>query len=399
MSGQANLPGLKRSIKKAETAAKRKEIESSASPAFGKRKRDDTDPHQNPPKSKRDERGLRQTMAHQSEEPVVDIDLANPSDPEDTDGHKALTFAQFERYMEREVKGHIVAIEADLSEKIGAVNDKVAANSFEIESLQRKFQSIQESGGPERNTLQKKFLFARRCLRIWPIRGKDEQELWQEVGNFIHGVLKVPASEIGEENIEEIRRTRKARSGALIQDEVIVVFADSDLRDSVSGYARNLAECRDKNNKPTAGIRIEVPVHLRGAFKLLESHGRLLRERYGEELKRHIKFDDYEESFYLSVKLPDEESWRRISPAFAHRQLEAIENDSETKQRLAGLPTVSGRPPIPLRQNGSQWSDTSSGNSQRTDSWPFQSSSSSSASSGYGNGSHPRRPRWGASKK
>ena len=86
-------------------------------------------------------------------------------------------------------------------------------------------------------------------------------------------------------------------------------------RDLVARLAPNLAKAAPIGGlRP--GIRLEVPRNLLPTFKLLERHGHLLRGRHGPELKRHIKFDDAEQGLVMDVKLPGEDEWVRMTPAF-----------------------------------------------------------------------------------
>ena len=51
--------------------------------------------------------------------------------------------------------------------------------------------------------------------------------------------------------------------------------------------------------------------------------GTRFRARHGAGAKRHIKFDDYEGSLYVNVKLPGDTNWTRISPSMASEDLAA----------------------------------------------------------------------------
>ena len=43
------------------------------------------------------------------------------------------------------------------------------------------------------------------------------------------------------------------------KSEVLVIFADIEPRDLVASYVRNVGQFVDKSNKPTAGLRPDVP--------------------------------------------------------------------------------------------------------------------------------------------
>lgn len=101
----------------------------------------------------------------------------------------------------------------------------------------------------------------------------------------------------------------------------------------MASHAKNLAEEIDREGKPLAGLRLEIPDCPRGTFKTLESHGYALRQRYGPTLKRHIRFDDYAKDLYLNVKLPGEEEWMKILPDFASREQRESEQSSMDGRR------------------------------------------------------------------
>ena len=119
----------------------------------------------------------------------------------------------------------------------------------------------------------KKYNLARRALRI---AGKNEDQMWNAVRSFIHETPRVSSSEVDDTKIESIRIIRSGRPGGIIWDKAVVVFFDPDIRDLVSGHARNFSVMVDANRKPTAGIRTEVPYHLKAVFKMLNDHGRML---------------------------------------------------------------------------------------------------------------------------
>ena len=68
-----------------------------------------------------------------------------------------------------------------------------------------------------------------------------------------------------------------------------------------------LAEYRDSNNKPTAGIRLDIPAHLMGRFKVLESFGFALKRRHGQSFRKHIKFDEFDSTLFIQVGIRKEE--------------------------------------------------------------------------------------------
>ena len=83
--------------------------------------------------------------------------------------------------------------------------------------------------------------------------------------------------------------------------EVVAVFEDSYSRDYILMRGPMLSEYRDAKMKPTAGIRLDIPNHLMGVFKTLESFGFALRRKHGGQLKKHIKLDEFSETLYIQV--------------------------------------------------------------------------------------------------
>lgn len=69
-----------------------------------------------------------------------------------------------------------------------------------------------------------------------------------------------------------------------IQNEVMIRLKTVKERDYVQSFAPNLI------GNSGAGIRLDIPEHLQGTFKLLEGHANRLKARYKEGVKRSIKF-------------------------------------------------------------------------------------------------------------
>ena len=90
------------------------------------------------------------------------------------------------------------------------------------------------------------------------------------------------------------------------------MFADSETRDRVASYARNLGAFVE-GGKPTATFRHEVPTHLGGVYKTLLQYGFKMASRYGKDFKRNIRYDDVALSFCIDVLLPGAASWVTVS--------------------------------------------------------------------------------------
>ena len=98
------------------------------------------------------------------------------------------------------------------------------------------------------------------------------------------------------------------RRWSKIRNELIVTFAKREQRDTVKSYARELAAA-----KGTAGLRLEVPDHLKGHHKILEEHAYAMIELYGKEVKRNIKFDDRANDLMMDIRLPHSNKWHNIT--------------------------------------------------------------------------------------
>lgn len=136
--------------------------------------------------------------------------------------------------------------------------------------------------------------------------GETEKEMWQNLQGFLRTKLRIPTSEISETDITSIRRVRIGKGrGRPPVGEVIVVFVDVDTRDRVCLYARNLSQFVDGAGKPTASVRMYIPTHLGGIHKVLMQYGYNMREKYGPEFKRNIRFDDAETTLCIDIKIPN----------------------------------------------------------------------------------------------
>ena len=192
-------------------------------------------------------------------------------------------------------------------EEIKEVKEKVTVNSINIEKLfdlrktdrdglvkkveeivENKFQSEERQGSSTRGPSsvqaekERQFLLCRRSIRIWPISEVGEMDAG--VRNFLKRYLKVPevmADGVELEHFERLAQPRRSK----VHKEVLVRFANSQTRDTIQSFATNLA-----GTKGVAGLRMEIPDHLRGLFRLFESHGAALRTKYGQ-VRRSIRFD------------------------------------------------------------------------------------------------------------
>ena len=128
---------------------------------------------------------------------------------------------------------------------------------------------------------------------MWPITGKDENEILAGVKDFCRNALGL-GSDLG---IAAVERARSSPRGQPYL-EAVVEFEDNFSRDRVFSCGPQLASYRDNNNRPTCGLRLQIPGHLMGQFRALENFAYMHRTRHRGEVKKHIKFDD---NNYLSL--------------------------------------------------------------------------------------------------
>ena len=132
----------------------------------------------------------------------------------------------------------------------------------------------------------------------------------ENLAAFLVEVLDLGAVVADSANVESIRRMSHSR---FTPNEVLVAFKDAQLRDTIIGRSGMLSEMVNKqeNNRPTAGIRVVVPEHMRRVGKLLGEYGRRIRHKH-KGTKHHIKFDDAEHCLFLNVKLQGDNFWSRV---------------------------------------------------------------------------------------
>lgn len=102
--------------------------------------------------------------------------------------------------------------------------------------------------------LRREFTGTHGGLRVWPVGGNSDLEIWTKLGKFFDDYLEIPAHELNVQN-------------------------------HVKSYGRRLARHVSKRGQPTAGLQLEVPPeHLAGVIADLTSHGYALRQTHGAGL-------------------------------------------------------------------------------------------------------------------
>lgn len=188
-----------------------------------------------------------------------------------------------------------------------------------------------------RANLSAEYMWDRKSVRLWSIKGKSLNDMWGDVGEFLHGPLGISEDEFGQDNIESVRQAPLTTTVGLVHDKVIVTFVDKKKRDLVMVSSSNLAGAVDQSGKPTAGTRMEIPEELADTFRLLSRFGTRLRARHGNGTRRHIKFDDFKGSLYCNIKLTGDLEWTKVSPEMARADLAAStrEVNAANQARLA----------------------------------------------------------------
>ena len=145
--------------------------------------------------------------------------------------------------------------------------------------------------------------------------------------SFLRENLSVPESEIGDDLIMDVRKiANRKRNAATVQDEAIITFDSVQTRDIVASYASNLSTWRLNNKGVNAGLRLEVPDHLCGVFRVLERHAHNLKSQ-NPYFRRSIKYDDVELSLVLDYCTEINGKWERVNYG------DAVER---TRKRLRG---------------------------------------------------------------
>ena len=85
-----------------------------------------------------------------------------------------------------------------------------------------------------------------------------------------------------------------------------------------------------------------------GVFKNLEAFGFALKRRHGDCFRKHIKFDDYEETLYIQVGLrkdKEEMDWTRYSSQEARDGLKRLTAKKGPRFDYLASPPPNSQPP------------------------------------------------------
>ena len=119
----------------------------------------------------------------------------------------------------------------------------------DIDILTVKVRDLERNAGARRPCppahvraqLSQEFLRARRSLRLWPVDGQSEEDMWGGVGEFIHDILRVNTEDVGQNDIEDVKRVANISGMPETERrEVLVTFYDKKKRDTVISSSTTL---------------------------------------------------------------------------------------------------------------------------------------------------------------
>ena len=202
------------------------------------------------------------------------------------------------------VVGRHTAELADHRAQMTALNDRI--------SLLEQARPLAPDSGLKAKS--QAYLRARRSIRMWPIENASSNTSWKGVGEFIHTALGIPEADLGPDDIEDVVAIPDPDYVAgNLNKEALVTFFCPRKRDMLLSRSPNLTARSDASGRPTAGLRLEIPDELLGQFRVLSRFGTRLRVRHGLGTKRHIKFEDYDGTLFINIKLPGDETWSKVT--------------------------------------------------------------------------------------
>ena len=84
-----------------------------------------------------------------------------------------------------------------------------------------------------------------------------------------------------------------------------------------------------EDGSPSAGMRLDYPDFLGYTFRSLDWYGRDLKNRFGQDFRQNIHFDDDRLSLCMDIRLPGSEKWDRISAELAIEEKKAFDEENE----------------------------------------------------------------------
>ena len=196
-----------------------------------------------------------------------------------------------------------------------------------------------------------KYWIARRSLLLWPIKGENLPEAARA---YLTDHLLMDPFQV-KDYVLDVRKVRgRPREGA--HDECRVIFESVEERDEARSHARNLVP-------KAAGLRNDVPDHLRSSERVLDSVAFQLRRKF-PAMKRNVKFNDRELDLQMDF-CTGGKKWQTILPHDARnslkkRRLDPGRTASVSDRDLDDLLESDGeqQPTGPPPRSSGQWQET-----------------------------------------
>ena len=151
------------------------------------------------------------------------------------------------------------------------------------------------------NRMETDYWTCRRSLRLRPVEGDGKEAAKKYMRDYLK-LEEAVLDRLGHFTATRVAFGPKTRH----QKEMLVCFDSMEARDVVRGAATNLG-----GHGPDVGIRLEIPRHLRGAMRALQSLSYEIRTRHAGS-RRNILFDDEAMDLVLDFSVGDG-PWRRVS--------------------------------------------------------------------------------------
>ena len=158
--------------------------------------------------------------------------------------------------------------------------------------------------------------------------------------------------------VEKITRIRN-QPGKRVHNEIRVQMSRPWARDHVASKGKLLSEYVDQDNRPMAGIRMDVLDFLSGDFKTLDRYGLRMKNIHRRGTKRYIKYDEPNMGLILELRMPGDLTWLKITPAMAREFVDASDKEEidRNRRKLTSRRTRPPRRPTTRRSTPSAASD------------------------------------------
>ena len=232
----------------------------------------------------------------------------------------------------------------DNTRSIGSIHKRldlqveaIAKLEKEVETQKKRTQDGHSVAVTKRKEAREdRYQLARRSFRIWPVKVNENEDPVVCVRRFLIIDMKVPATLAKDVGIESVKKAVQGQARSKIHDEMIVTFELIEGRDAVKSYANGFA-----GNEGRAGLRLEIPEHLKGSLRILEEHALAIRNLYGRDTKRNVNFDDRNMDLMVDIKLPSSQKWHNVTIEQA-KKAKQMREEKEIAQLSNGKPVLGG---------------------------------------------------------